>query len=1259
MNLRKWLIVVLSIVMAMSLATYAGSTMSLFTDDQQSIGNIAGIRWGLYSLSDGFEVFPWDNHWNDNGATDWFRDPAIYHTGLYSAGSDDENKGYLTSDDIDASSAENMTISFWVYGNYKLSAGECIVELYDGTSYNTWYDMTAFPGYSAGGWVLLSQVVSDPAYLFAGFRLRFNTTNNNDGLAQVNVDDVNIATDSVPPSAPTGLTATAGDTRVYLDWDDNSESDLWGYNVYRSTSNGTGYAKVNPSPIMDSNYTDTGRTNGTTYYYVVTAADAGNNESSYSNQAYATPQEMAPEVPTGLTATAGEFRVVLDWDDNDDYDFAGYKVYRSLTQGSGYSPVGGAGNLTSSNFTDTGLTPGVTYYYVVTAFDTKSNESNYSAEVYAVPTNNPPAAPTGLDATAGDKQVSLDWNDNTEVDLAGYNVYRSTTSGSGYVKINGSLAAASVYTDTTVNAGTTYYYVVRAVDGTSQESGNSNQDSATPYNAPPAAPSGLVGVGGNSIVTLSWTPNTEDDLAGYSVYRSTSLNGTYTKITPSLISTSNHTDTGLVNGTTYYYRVTATDDIAQESAFSNTVSATPGDPPPAAPTGLTATPGDKQISLDWNNNTEGDLAGYNVYRSLTSGTGYTKINSSVVTYSHYLDTGRTGNTVYYYVVTAVDLGSNESGYSNQASATPTDPTPAAPTGLVRSIASQTVYLGWNSNSEADMQGYNVYRSLTSGGPYTKINSGLVGTTNYTDTSVTNETAYFYVVTAVDLGSNESGYSNQVRAVPFARPVVLLNDGFEGTPWDANWDGNGTTSWYHDTTGNIGYISAHSGTYSARSDGDYFGYLTTDDIDASVYDDMTVSFWFYGGSKLADNECFIDYWNGEEYVTQYDIKSYSGYSSGAWFQVTQPIPNTSYLVDDFKVRFRTVDMASPQAFCNVDDVTIIGDELDDSTAPSAPTGLEATAGDTEVYLEWNYNTEVDLWGYNVYRSTSNGTGYAKINSELVSYEEYTDTGRSNGTTYYYVITAVDYAANESVYSAQAWATPTGLPPAAPTGLTATAGEFTVTLDWNDNTDYDLTGYNVYRGTASGNTSAKINGSLLTSSNYTDTGLAAGTTYYYVVKAYDGTYESGASNEASAKPYDNPPAAPTGLTATPGNAQISLDWNDNSEGDLAGYNVYRSTSNGTGYAIVNGSLLTSSNYTDTGWPAAPFTTISPGRWITEPISALLRTRPAPPRPTMLRQPRPARRHRATGLLSWTGTTIPSSTLPVTTSTALPATAPAMPS
>ena len=266
----------------------------------------------------------------------------------------------------------------------------------------------------------------------------------------------------------------------------------------------------------------------------------------------------------------------------------------------------------------------------------------------------------------------MDWNDNGEPDLAGYNVYRSTTSGGPYSKLNGALVTVSNYTDTGLTNGTPYYYVVRAENTSAQESGNSNEASAAPVDAPPAAPTGLSATGQNAQVSLGWNDNTEPDLAGYNVYRSTTSGGPYSKLNGAVVSVSNYTDTTVTNGTTYYYVVTAEDTGANESGNSNEASATPQVTPPAAPTGLIASagPGQLEVSLNWDDNAEPDLAGYNVYRSTTTGGPYSKINGSLVTTSDYLDTGLTGGVTYYYVVRAENTAAQESANSNEDSATP-------------------------------------------------------------------------------------------------------------------------------------------------------------------------------------------------------------------------------------------------------------------------------------------------------------------------------------------------------------------------------------------------------------------------------------------------------------------------------------------------------------------------------------------------------------------------------------------------------------
>jgi len=89
-------------------------------------------------------------------------------------------------------------------------------------------------------------------------------------------------------------------------------------------------------------------------------------------------------------------------------------------------------------------------------------------------------------------------------------------------------------------------------------------------------------------------------------------------------------------------------------------------PVPKSPTGLVAAPGSGGVSLSWEENTESDLSGYNLYRSSTSGTGYEKVNPSLITGTSYQDEAVSEAMTYYYVLTAVDTASLESGYSAEA-----------------------------------------------------------------------------------------------------------------------------------------------------------------------------------------------------------------------------------------------------------------------------------------------------------------------------------------------------------------------------------------------------------------------------------------------------------------------------------------------------------------------------------------------------------------------------------------------------------------
>ncbi len=209
------------------------------------------------------------------------------------------------------------------------------------------------------------------------------------------------------PAAPTGLTTVAGSLKVALDWDDSAPGTFASYRVYRSTLTACGPFTMVAENLTTSAYADTtGLANNRTYHYAITTVDASGSESFFSTSAKATTRP--PARPTGLTATAGDGKIDLDWADNAaTANEIGYNVYRSLTAGGPYGdPI--ASSVATSAYTDTAVTGGTTYYYAVTAvaLDVGGTASVLSSEVFAtVPSS-------GISVLMGDA------NGSTKVDIA-------------------------------------------------------------------------------------------------------------------------------------------------------------------------------------------------------------------------------------------------------------------------------------------------------------------------------------------------------------------------------------------------------------------------------------------------------------------------------------------------------------------------------------------------------------------------------------------------------------------------------------------------------------------------------------------------------------------------------------------------------------------------------------------------------------------------------------------------------------------------
>jgi DNA-binding beta-propeller fold protein YncE/mono/diheme cytochrome c family protein len=424
---------------------------------------------------------------------------------------------------------------------------------------------------------------------------------------------IRISDFGTPPPAPTGLTATPGIARVTLNW--NAAATATGYNIKRSTTSGGPYTTI-AGNVGATTYTDSAVTGGTTYYYVVSAVNP-TGESPNSSQASATP--LSGGSGTGLRG---------DYYDN--MDFTAFALSRTdptvdFDWGTGSPDPAIAVDTFSVRWTGE-VQP---IYSQTYTFYTMSDD--------------------GVRLWVNGVPIIDNWTDH------------APTENSGTIALSAGVKY-SIQMDSYENGGGAVARL--SWSSPSQAKEIIPQSQLFPPGTPPPTPTGLAAIGRNARVDLTW--NLSSGATSYNVKRSTTSGGPYTTIATGVTTTA-FSDPTAVNGTTYYYVVSAV-NAGGESGNSNQTSAVP-QPPPAAPTNLTATPANAQVTLNWT--ASAGALNYNVSRSLTSGGPYSGIAFNVIA-TTFTDNTVNNGTTYYYVVTAVN-NSGESPYSNQASATPTAP----------------------------------------------------------------------------------------------------------------------------------------------------------------------------------------------------------------------------------------------------------------------------------------------------------------------------------------------------------------------------------------------------------------------------------------------------------------------------------------------------------------------------------------------------------------------------------------------------------
>ena len=764
-----------------------------------------------------------------------------------------------------------------------------------------------------------------------------------------------IKPNSIAPT-PKGVKATAGESRVYLEWDMPAETSMQGYTVKRATNSGGPYATIaswnnNTTP----RYTDRDVTNGTTYYYVV-AANNKSGTSSNSAQVSATPQTGTSTLPQGW--------VTVDISDGN----IPFTVSASAT----YTPanetfiIKGAGDQIGDQTDALGFT-----YREITGDATIIARHTDVGNIVKMGV----MIRESLDEsakTAFVKKGDTGWR------IGGFGA-RTTTGGSmGYTDGNrytwnntwfrldrvgdtftGYQSADGVewheVNSVTMSMDSTYYIGLASCSGEYDQLSEVTFDNVTitdPSNLiAPNAPTGLDAKGGNTQDTLSW--NSVAGARSYTVKRATTSGGPYNVVASGLNNTT-FVDTGLDNGTTYYYVVTAS-GFGGEGSNSTEINATPELSVPSAPNNLFATAlSGQQIDLAWSASPTAET--YQVKRASLIGEPYTTIGSPSTTF--FSDTNVSSSETYYYVVTAGNsLG--ESPNSEEISITP------GRLGYLKfDESSGTVAVdSWSNNhgtvhSGASWTSGRVNNGIHLDGSsegYVDLPNGLMSTTN--DFTI----ATWVKLEAVSTWSRIFDFGSENNNSMFLVPQTSTSG--EGIRFAIK-----TTSGYPQLSYNYTW-SLDTWTHIA---------VTLSGDTATMY---------INGDPVASNTGFTK--------RPSDLGNTPNNFIGRGQKTDDPMLQGA--IDEFMIYARALSASE------------ISNMANNPVSPATPTVLSITGKNDQVSLTWAAVSGAT--SYDVKRAVASGGPYKSI--ATLSDTTFSDTNLSNDEVHYYVVSAVnEYGGSEN-------------------------------------------------------------------------------------------------------------------------------------------------------------------------------------------------------------------------------------------------------
>lgn len=954
----------------------------------------------------------------------------------------------------------------------------------------------------------------------------------------------------VPGNGSVAITFTAasisGDTVSY-----------YGYQVSTSPTDFTGNAGVNiefqPFPPGSTALTQTATTfwngtgtsplvNGTTYYFKVKGAFASAGWGGASDASGPVAPGVLPSAPTSLVATKGNASASVAFTAGAAGD-SPITNYQYSTDGTNYTAFSPA--QTTSPVSITGLTNGTSYTVQLKAVSNLGASSASTASNSFTPST-VPSAPTSLVATKGDSSGSIAFTAGSDGGNAISN-YKYSTDGTNYTAFSPAVTTSPV-SITGLTNGTAYTVYLKAV--------NTNGDSAasvgvifTPSTIP-SAPTSLIATRGDQSASIAFTTGSNGG-STISNYKYSTDGTNYTAFSPAQ-TTSPVNITGLTNGTTYSVTLKAV-NANGDSVASSSASVTPSTNP-AAPTALTATPGNQSISVSLTPGSNGGAAINNYQFSTDNGATFRLLSpaqtSSPISITVLSSDGVTplANGTSYTIQLKAQNINGASPASSAVAATPST-TPSAPTSLVATHGNTTASIAFTAGSNGGDAITN-YQYSVDGTNYTAF-SPADAASPVTITGLTNGTTYSVTLKAVNV--NGAGVaSSSVSVTPSTTPSAptslsaAYGNSLATISFTAGSNGGNAISNYQYSLDGTNYTalspaqSSSPVTVSGLTNGTTYSiYLKAVNINGASSASSSVSVTpstvpsapsFI--TSAAQNGGALLYFgansNGGSAITNYQYSTDGGSNYTAFSPVQTSSPLTVSGLSNgtsYTVLLKAVNMNGASDASNALIVT-------PSTTPSAPTSLVVTNQNQSVSLAFTAGFNGGNAITNYQYSLDNGASFTafsptQFNSPVII------TGLTNGNSYYIALKAVN-SNGAGVASSAVLAQPVTLP-SPPSALSGSDGNQSAAIAFTagDNGGRTITNYQYsFDGT---NYSAFS--PAQTVSPVTFTGLTNGTIYTIRLKTVTSFGASTASSSVSVAPSTVPNIA-TNLVATAGDQRVSV-------------------------------------------------------------------------------------------------------------------------